>query len=273
MQERGVIPISRVVQAALIDTYGDAGRSEQVFYHWAVRELKELSRQSLSYKIKRGLLKINKNTLTATLPLDFDSETFVGVIEDGVKRPIGQNNQLVGELDVDVDLCSQCKQDKNLAQDLELSETKEAVVINEQVYYKTTTKKLYPNGDYFLETETPLLNYGDNYVGEEKAKGRIVFSGTPDNGSRINIYIDDPVWGRRIEWQYVVKSADTLVSVLLGIKVMIDHTHGYSATLVNGDTIEIFAPEKYGAAINGTSIIVDIKPFKIFDSSFDKTFN
>lgn len=157
----GMIPLSKVVYASIIDSYGDINRTEQRYSHWAARGLKKLYQESLRLPNKRVLLNVNKNTHTATLPIDFDYETFVGYIENGQRNRISNNPDLINEATIEGiegEQCSVCNQSKGICEDLNVTETTDAILINDNTYYETTTKTLYPNGNYYLEKSTPFLN-------------------------------------------------------------------------------------------------------------------
>lgn len=161
--ENKYIPISRVVNSALIDTYSDAGKSREQYTHWAVRVLKTLTKQKLKSHKKRVLITVNHNTKTATLPPDFDTEQFVGFIDHhGKRKSILMDTSLVNEGSIEEmpceDACEKCNQDKSICNELETVVSEETVVVNGQSAVKTTIKKLYPNGSYFLETTIPYWN-------------------------------------------------------------------------------------------------------------------
>ena len=156
-----LVPLSRVVAAALIDTYEDKGKMQQLFSHWACRGLDKLQQETLKRGKQRAVLTVNQNTKTATLPADFKQELFVGYINSmGIKIPLLPNFDLTNEDSITdlSDLCPVCNQKKSICNDLTVTEDSETVVINAAFYDKTTIKKLYPNGDYFLEVTTPYYN-------------------------------------------------------------------------------------------------------------------
>ncbi len=158
-----MIPIERVVNSALIDSYETAGKSKELFFHWAARGLKKLQREYLKTGVRRVLLPVNHSTKTATLPPDFDGEIFVGVIDArGHKIPLSIDSYIASassmiEIPCD-DACEKCNQSKSICNDLTTTEETEVIIVNGNAYEKTTIKKLYPNGDYFLEVNTPYYN-------------------------------------------------------------------------------------------------------------------
>lgn len=158
-----LVPISKIVSAAMMDSYAVAGRSKESFYHWCSRGIKKLQIETLKLNKRRVLLTVNHNTKTASLPLDCDEVSFVGYINDyGERVSVGNNTNLINEASItDIEpeeCCSKCKQDKGVCNDLEVTEAAETVVLNGTNYTKTIVKKLYPNGDYFLETTMPYYN-------------------------------------------------------------------------------------------------------------------
>lgn len=157
-----LIPLSRVVNAALLDTYADAGKSKELAFHWAARGFKKLNRETLKMGKRHVLLKVNHNTKTAALPADFDYETFVGVYASGIKIPMPINNNLINYQsieDVQCDnSCPKCNQNTSICEELEVTETVDIVTINDVDYTKTVVKKLYPDGRYYLETTIPYYN-------------------------------------------------------------------------------------------------------------------
>lgn len=159
---RKLVPLSKVVKASIVDTYDDIGRMEQRFSHWAARGLQKLQREVLARGKKRVMLTVNQNTHTATLPLDFDEECFLGVIDErGYKVAMKSNNAIPDSMNIEVppeDACPTCAQNKNICNELVITEDTTLIVINSSTYEQTVTKKLYPNGDYYLETSTPVLN-------------------------------------------------------------------------------------------------------------------
>lgn len=162
-----LVPLSRVVAAALVDTYEDRGKMQQMFSHWACRGLDKLQQETLKRGKQRAILAVNPNTRTATLPADFKQELFVGYINGrGIKIPLPLNSNLTNDDSITdlSEVCQSCNQKKSICNDLTVTEDSETVVINDAFYDKTTIKKLYPNGDYFLEVTTPYYNTENSEV-------------------------------------------------------------------------------------------------------------
>lgn len=163
MEERnGLIPLLRVVAAAIVDSYEEKGKVESQYYHWATRTYRDLDRKYLKSGIRRTLLPVSSNTHTATLPADFVEETFIGTVINGEKVPLSLNTKLIDSknlIEEDcVDKCPKCNQDKAICEDLEVTEEVNLIVIGSSTYEQTIIKKLYPNGDYYLETVNPVYN-------------------------------------------------------------------------------------------------------------------
>lgn len=157
---RKLVPLIRCVNAAIIDQYEDIGKTQERYLHWAAREIKELNRQVLRTGKRYAIITVNRNTNTATLPLDLDELIFVGLLdENNEKIPLRMKDELgnskVEEIEC-VDKCPKCQQDKAICNDLTVTESTTLVTINDSIYEQTVIKKLYPNGDYYLETRIPL---------------------------------------------------------------------------------------------------------------------
>ncbi len=157
-----LVPLSKVVNSALLTGYQDAGKSKELYTHFAGRAAKKLQTETFHIGKQRALLTVNHSTKTATLPIAFDEEVFVGYIENGQRVSLRRNTNLINEATTEEitceDSCPKCQQDKGICNDLETTETEEVVIVNGTTVTKTVIKKLYPNGDYFLETTTPYYN-------------------------------------------------------------------------------------------------------------------
>lgn len=162
------VPLSRAVNAAIIDTWEDKGRVEQVYTHWACRVLNEVNMQILKSGKRGVLLHVNSNTHTATLPPDFNGEIFVGVIVNGYKIPVKFSPNLVDSKNIEdipcEDKCPKCNANKAICEDLKITTETKTIEINSNNYEQTIIKKLYPNGDYFLESTIPFLDVESDTV-------------------------------------------------------------------------------------------------------------
>ena len=200
-----LVPLIKVVNASIIDNWEDIGKTQQRRTHWAARGLKKLYEELLPKVKHKALLTVNKNTFTATLPSDFDKELFVGGIDSKWRKvPFKLNTKLVDSKNInDVpceDKCEKCQQDKGICNDLVVTEETNLVIINNNTYEQTTLKKLYPNGDYYLETSTPVLNINTYAVDFNVTKEFIVnfdlkpcgcLETTPENIVTIQAYCPD----------------------------------------------------------------------------------
>lgn len=130
--------------------------------------MKELTRQTLKTGLKKITLTVNRSTNTATLPDDFNSECFVGVIVDGKKIPLKLRPELVDSKNITIipceDKCAICNQDAGICEDLAITVDTVLVVIHDSTYEQTITKKLYPDGSYFLETRIPVWDIENETV-------------------------------------------------------------------------------------------------------------
>jgi hypothetical protein len=163
------VPLMKVVSAAIIDMHEDVGRYQQMGLHWAARGLKKLDREYLKTGLRKVLLTVNKSTRTATLPPDFSSEKFVGIISDkGCKVPLRYNKNIIDEKNIeDVpcdDKCPKCEQPSAICNELSITEDTVLVTVNGIPAQQTIIKKLYPNGDYYLETITPVWDIGTSGI-------------------------------------------------------------------------------------------------------------
>jgi len=163
-----LIPLSKVVNGAILDMYGDAGKDQQLAFYFAASEFKLMQEQTLKNGIRHALITVNQNTRTASLPPDFDEETFVGYIKHGKKVPIPLHTNLINTNSITTieceDTCAKCGQDSTICNDLTVTETTEVVVVGDTTATKTVIKKLYPDGGYYLETTYPYWNVEDSVV-------------------------------------------------------------------------------------------------------------
>lgn len=166
--QQNFVPLSRVVNAAIVDTWEDKGKVEQLYSHWAGRGLFQINMQILKGSKRSVLLHVNSNTHTATLPPDFNGEVFVGVIVNGYKIPVKLSPNLVDSKNIEdipcEDKCPKCNANKAICEDLKITTETKAIEINSNTYEQTIIKKLYPNGDYFLESTVPFLDVESDAV-------------------------------------------------------------------------------------------------------------
>lgn len=173
VQLNNFIPISKVVEAVMVDMYADqatAGLQQRCFHH-AVRGYQKLNNESLKGSlggVSRVMLKVNKLTNTVTLPLGFKQELFIGIIDFyGTKVPLRLRSDIVDPqigITEQVEQCPTCKANKRACRDLEITETTEYDIINGNTYERTIVKKMYPDGRYFLESRIPVLNIDTNEI-------------------------------------------------------------------------------------------------------------
>lgn len=155
-----LVPMIRCVNAAIVDSYEDIGKVQERYIFWAARHIKTLNRQILKANRRYAIITVNRSTNTATLPVDCDELTFVGVLdENNEKIPLKVKNNLgnskYDEIECE-DKCPKCNQNTGICNDLTVTEDVKLVTINDSVYEQTIVKKLYPDGSYFLETRIPL---------------------------------------------------------------------------------------------------------------------
>lgn len=171
---RRTVPLLNIVNAAILDMHEDIGKSQQTYLHWAARGLKKLSRETLRLGMRKVTITVNRSTNTATLPEDFTEEHGLFVIVCDKKVPLRPNSSLVdtkGIQDIACeDKCPRCAQDTSLCNDLTITESTRLVQIGNQTGTETTIKKLYPNGEYFLEVTYPVLDIGSQTIRYVTAK-------------------------------------------------------------------------------------------------------
>lgn len=169
IENKRLVPIIKAVNASVIDSYEDIGKVQQRRMHWAARGVKKLYSESLPRIPEKILVTVNKNFKTATLPLGFDEEIFIGGIDSNFQRvAIGVNVNLVDTTGitgaVTAEVCDKCSQDKTICNQLSVTEDTTLVLINGNGYEETTVKKLYPNGDYYTEITTPYLDISTSNI-------------------------------------------------------------------------------------------------------------
>lgn len=155
------VPLMKVVGASIVDLHEDIGRLQQLCTHWGARGLKKLTRETLKTGIRKVTLTVNQNTKTAALPPDFDSEQFVGIInEKGYRVPLKLNNNIVDWKNIEdipcEDRCPKCNQDKQICEDLTVTEETVLVLVNGITAQQTIIKKCYPDGTFYIETRIPV---------------------------------------------------------------------------------------------------------------------
>jgi hypothetical protein len=163
IENKKLSPLNAVTNAAIVDMYEDAGKYFHRANFMAARGLKKLYNESLPRQPHKVWLHVNTNTHTATLPLDYDEIIFVGFLDSRWHRvPLKSDTSIVDRVNIiDIpceDKCDKCNQDKGICNDLIVTVESNLIVINDTTYEETITKKLYPNGDYYLEKSTPVLD-------------------------------------------------------------------------------------------------------------------
>lgn len=146
------IPLSKIVKAAAIDLGEDFTKVEATFNHFAVRGFKKLSNEILRLGINRVILPIHQSLKTATLPLDFKKESFVGTIDaNGNKYAFETKGNITTEVreEACIDKCEECNQALDICEKLEVVESKTSVVINNQTYENITYRYL-EAGTYYV---------------------------------------------------------------------------------------------------------------------------
>lgn len=243
-----LVPITRVVNAALIDDYGDNTKSREQYMHWAARGVKGLQSQVLKLGKRRVMLDVNKSFQSATLPPDFAQENlqFVGYIDhEGYRVALGNDQKLTNEKSIEniecADACPKCNQDKGVCNDLDVTELEEVVIVK------------IPTG----------------VVQAVGAIGRITINDVGVVGDSIQIFSMGISLG-----SYTRGIGDTSTTILAASIASNISANGYTITS-NLNVITITAPSSLGASANGglSLVITNYVDNSIFDSTFDSTFN
>lgn len=154
------IPLSKIVKAATIDLGEDFTKVEATFNHHAVRGFKKLSNELLRLGIKKIILPIHQSLKTVTLPLDFKSESFVGIIDsNGYKHAFENTPTITTEVEEEqcVDKCEKCHQALDICEKLEVTEERYNVEINNQTYENITYRYL-EAGTYYVIKKLWIFN-------------------------------------------------------------------------------------------------------------------
>ncbi len=169
VENKKLVTLSSAVKAAIVDKYADIGKVQQRFQHWGSREYKEIYMQVLPKLKHKVWLPVNSNTKTATLPLDFYRELYIGFIDQNWRRhPLKLNDSITDTTNVlnipCENPCPKCNQDTSICNDLTVTEETDIIILNGQPYNETTVKKLYPNGDYYLEVTSPSYDLTEDEI-------------------------------------------------------------------------------------------------------------
>lgn len=161
-----LIPMSKVVKAAIKDTHEDYNKCYESYTYWGIRILRALSRQTLKTGFKRVILPVNKNTGIAMLPPDCKGIISVGIINIyGEKMGIHQRHDMIpNEADITSFVVEKkCSCVTGICAEAMGSETVEVVNINGTDYDKTTKIVLHPNGSYIKTINKPVVDASGNY--------------------------------------------------------------------------------------------------------------
>jgi hypothetical protein len=173
-QKRYGIYLDEVVKMAVNDLGEDYTKSKVRFLSWALRGLKENSRQTLNLGLRREIIPIHAKTNTASIPCDAKEVTFVGILNDcDEKVSLTLSGKIVGsnvEEKKCIDKCNICNEDIDVCEKLEVTVTERIVTINGVDYIETTTKRLLGN-EYFEIINTPYYDVElDDVVFRESKK-------------------------------------------------------------------------------------------------------
>lgn len=155
-----LVPISKVVNAALIDNYATPSDIQR-YQHWVARGYQKLINEVLPTKIERAILPVNKAINTANLPCDVETEVGVWVINGNYRVRIYPDTELLSNKEIvryGTDVCKRCGRPKSICEEMTYEEVTRSVKINDAFYDEVTVKKILPNGDYILEVNVPFYD-------------------------------------------------------------------------------------------------------------------
>lgn len=166
---KNTIPISKVTRAAAIDLGEDFLRVDATFAHWAVRGLNKISREVLRGGLKRVILPVHKNFKTISIPADFKSLAFIGVVDDcGMKHGLTPKGYIAENIKPEdcQDSCSSCGQDLDICEDMNVKETIEYVTFPEtgDQQFEKKTSKYFESGKYFEKIIYPVWDMSEEDV-------------------------------------------------------------------------------------------------------------
>lgn len=135
---------------------------------------------------------------------------------------------------------------------------------------------LLPRKIYNIRKSVEWLYLNSGQGSEVNALGYIEINslGSFSTGVNITVYVDDPVFGLLILGSYTVQASDTTEGILaasLG-NILASNTYGYTIT-VNGSIITIEARPGLGSSINDNNRLQVVTSSRIFNNSFDNSFN
>jgi hypothetical protein len=135
---------------------------------------------------------------------------------------------------------------------------------------------LLPRKIYNIRKSVEWLYLNDGGGNETRAIGYIEIDGTVgvSVGISITVYVEDPILGLLILGSYNVQSSDTTAAILAAslANALSSNTYGYNVT-ANNNIIEIEARPGLGSTINDANRLQVVTSYRIFNNSFDNSFN
>jgi hypothetical protein len=135
---------------------------------------------------------------------------------------------------------------------------------------------LLPRKIYNIRKSVEWLYLNAGGSNETRALGYITIDslGRFSTGIGITVYVDDPILGLLILGIYTVQASDTTEAILATslANVLSSNTYGYTVT-VNNNIITIEARPSLGSSINDGNRLQVVTSSRIFNNSFDNSFN
>jgi hypothetical protein len=168
---------SEVIKAAASDLGEDYEKVKGRFMSLTVRSYDKLNRGIVKDGGRQALLTINQHTNTAVLPCDFKEETFIGFIDDcGLKYPLRLKSGIVDMSNIEdkgcQTGCGECTScyPNTICNDIKTTPTVNKVLVNGVLRDELVYTSVLPNGEVYIETETPYYDTVDEEVKYRKKK-------------------------------------------------------------------------------------------------------
>lgn len=159
------IPINKVVKQAALDMYADYEKVQSQYMAWAIRGLKKITTETLKSPKRYAILPVNQHLSNAVLPCDFKEEIGVYLLNSCNEKvpliinPNIVNSELITEYPCEPECPAKCGcYPKQLCNDIQTTQVINLITIGDAQYNQTVTTTLYPNGEYYIVTTTPVLN-------------------------------------------------------------------------------------------------------------------
>lgn len=124
------------------------------------------------------------------------------------------------------------------------------------------------------------FNYTQNPTAASKqraateAKCIMYVSSIGGTNNKIQVYVNDPVYGTVLLGEYLQQASDSTTAILAAsiANALSSNVYGYTA-VANSNQITITARLGLGVSMNGSELTIIAREVGIFDDTFDDTFN